>query len=431
VLNLRKVGFVGLGDMGSAIARRIIDAGFPTALWARRQRSLELFESGSFTHCPSLPDLGRFADIVGLCVFNDSDVRQVLLDGCLLDSMRRGSVLLIHSTVSAEVCEEMAAVADARGISVLDAPVSGGREGALAGKLVVMVGGEAAALERSRPVLESFSSLIRLMGPIGSGQRMKVLNNMLTFANGRIANIAIETGQSFGLEPRAVIDVLRRGSASSFALDAMVEKLLPDADFQKHALRMIDKERALYSRMRASTGVPRNILEDLADQQSTQCVPAMTVEPSRQSRAELCSDRVEQRLDMVMVSAKNIADLRKFYEEGLGWKTWIPGTGDQVMYKVGSSVLVFLPEDYLASESGVPITARPKSFWAIFFASKEEAVATYTAAIKAGATPTSGLRERDYDVFSGYFADPEGNGWEVVWSPHMAPDQGGVLALRS
>jgi 3-hydroxyisobutyrate dehydrogenase len=271
------VGFIGLGDMGAAIARRIIGAGFRTALWARRESTLEGFAPGSFQRCSSAAAVGGSADVVGLCVFNDADVREVAIEQGLLAAMRKDSVLVIHSTVSPEVCEEVAAVGAARGVAVLDAPVSGARTGAEAGKLAVMVGGDSAALEKARPVLECFSSLIRLMGPIGSGQRMKILNNMLTFATGRLANVAIEEGQRFGLEPRAIIDILRAGSARSFSLDATVEMLMPDPAFQKHALTMIDKERGLYERMRAAADRPRSILQDLADQQSVSCVPRMDI----------------------------------------------------------------------------------------------------------------------------------------------------------
>lgn len=140
---------------------------------------------------------------------------------------------------------------------------------------------------------------------------------------------------------------------------------------------------------------------------------------------------MDQRLNMVMVSAKNIAVLREFYERGLGWTNWIPADTGQAMYKVGSVILVFLPESYLAAESGVPSASSPKSFWAVFCKSKAEASALYSSAIKAGAVATSGLRERDYDVFSGYFADPEGNGWEVCWSPHMGPNADGELTLST
>jgi 3-hydroxyisobutyrate dehydrogenase len=421
-----KVGFIGLGDMGSAIARRIIDAGLPTALWARRAATLQAFADCSVTRCSSVAELGRFADVVGLCVFNDADVREVIIAQGLLSAMKSGSVILIHSTVSPEVCEEMAAAGAARGIVVLDAPVSGGREGAQAGKLATMVGGDPIALERSRPVIESFSTLIRLMGPIGSGQRMKVLNNMLTFANGRVANIVVETAQRFGLDPFATMDVLRTGGARSFALDTMIEKLLPDPAYQKHALTMIDKERNLFAHMRVAGGLPRGVLDELSHQHSELCVPRMDVGRAVRQPAPV----MDQRLNMVMVGVKDMAKLRKFYEQGLGWTNWIPADDNQAMYKVGGSILVLLPAPYLAAESGVPAASAPKSFWAIFYDTKEQVAATYAAAINAGAASTSGLRDRDYDVYSGYFSDPEGNGWEVVWSPHMGPDQDGALQLN-
>jgi uncharacterized protein len=138
---------------------------------------------------------------------------------------------------------------------------------------------------------------------------------------------------------------------------------------------------------------------------------------------------MDQRLSMIMVYAKDIAGLRKFYEHGLGWTSWIPADSKQAMYRVGSIILTFLPENYLAAESGVTATSRPKSFWALFCTTKAEAARVYASAIKAGGTATSELRARDYDVFSGYFADPEGNGWEVCWSPHMGPDAEGALTL--
>jgi predicted lactoylglutathione lyase len=140
---------------------------------------------------------------------------------------------------------------------------------------------------------------------------------------------------------------------------------------------------------------------------------------------------MDQRLNMVMAGAKDIAGLREFYERGLGWTNWIPADTSQAMYKVGSVILVFLPESYLAAESGIPSAPGPKSFWAVFCKSREEVSALYANAIKAGATATSPLRERDHAVFSGYFADPEGNGWEVCWSPHMEPGPDGELTLST
>ncbi|MET0378897.1 MAG: VOC family protein [Spongiibacteraceae bacterium] len=131
-----------------------------------------------------------------------------------------------------------------------------------------------------------------------------------------------------------------------------------------------------------------------------------------------------------MVGAADVAGLRKFYEEGLGWATWGPPPSPaSVMYKVGHSVLVFLPASYLAAESGIPAERTPKSLWAIFVSSKTEVDSVFARAVEAGAKVTSPIRDRDGGLYSGYFADPEGNGWEVVWSPHMPLDAEGALTL--
>jgi predicted enzyme related to lactoylglutathione lyase len=139
---------------------------------------------------------------------------------------------------------------------------------------------------------------------------------------------------------------------------------------------------------------------------------------------------MDQRVSMIMVGATDVARLRKFYEEGLGWSTWGPPPSPaSVMYKVGHSVLVFLPAPYLAAESGIPAAELPKSLWAIFVASKAEVDTVFARAIEAGGKVTSPVRDRDGGLYSGYFSDPEGNGWEVVWSPHMPLDDQGALTL--
>lgn len=138
---------------------------------------------------------------------------------------------------------------------------------------------------------------------------------------------------------------------------------------------------------------------------------------------------MDQRVSMIMAAAKEIAVLREFYETGLGWRPWGPVSDMSVMYQVGHSVIVFLNEQYLAAESGIAIGAQPKSIWAIFVSSKEEVDSVFNAALDAGAITTSGLRDRDGGLYSGYFKDPEGNGWEVVWSPHMPLDDSGALTL--
>ncbi len=138
---------------------------------------------------------------------------------------------------------------------------------------------------------------------------------------------------------------------------------------------------------------------------------------------------MQPRINMIMVSASNIARLSQFYEEGLGWSPWMPKSDGSVAYKVGTSVLTFVDAAYLASESGIPETQTPKSLFAIFVASKEEVHAAFDRAVAAGAAITSPIRDRDQGLYSGYFADPEGNSWEVVWSPHMPLAADGALTL--
>ncbi|MFY0729659.1 VOC family protein [Pseudomonas sp. NFX15] len=140
---------------------------------------------------------------------------------------------------------------------------------------------------------------------------------------------------------------------------------------------------------------------------------------------------MDQRVNMIMVGVTDIAILREFYEHGLGW---VPlgqtPSATSVMYKIGQSVLVLMPAEYLFAESGITAANAPKSVWATFVSSKSEVDTQFAKAIKAGATVTSAVRERDGGLYSGYFADPEGNGWELVWSPHLQIDTEGAFVLN-
>jgi 3-hydroxyisobutyrate dehydrogenase len=271
-----RVGFVGLGDMGSAIVTRLLAAGLPVTLWARRADSLRQFESGRFHVAASPPELGRRSDVVGICVFADADVRQVVLGPAgVLAGLSAGSVLLIHSTVSVATCREVAAQAARVGVEVVDAPVTGARARALAGDLVVLLGGDAAAIEKARPMLAAFAGTTAHLGPLGSGQRMKALNNALGNATGRLASLAIETGVQLGLDARWVIEILRTGSASSAAMTSMVDRLMRDPEFAVLAARMIVKDTALFHEMCAEAGVEAGVLEELAGERAEHIVPGL------------------------------------------------------------------------------------------------------------------------------------------------------------
>jgi 3-hydroxyisobutyrate dehydrogenase len=271
-----RVGFVGLGDMGGAIVTRLLAAGLPVTLWARRPESLRQFESGRFQVAPSPTELGRHSDVVGICVFSDADVRQVVLgqDG-VLSGLGAGSVLLIHSTVSVTTCRKVAAEAAEVGVEVIDAPVTGARARALAGELVVLLGGDAAAIDKARPMLAAFAGTTAHLGPLGSGQRMKALNNALGNATGRLASMAIEIGVQLGLDPGWTIEILRTGSAGSAPMTSMVERLMRDPEFAGLAARMIVKDTALFHEMCAEAGVEAGVLEELAGERAGHIVPVV------------------------------------------------------------------------------------------------------------------------------------------------------------
>ena len=138
---------------------------------------------------------------------------------------------------------------------------------------------------------------------------------------------------------------------------------------------------------------------------------------------------MDQRTNMIMTGAKDVPALRTFYEAGLGWTPWGQASDTLAMYKLGTAILVFLPAAYLAAESGMSETDRPKALNAIFVHAKEDVDRDFAQAVAAGATVTSPVRDRDGGLYSGYFADPEGNGWEIVWSPNMPLGPDGGLTL--
>jgi len=139
---------------------------------------------------------------------------------------------------------------------------------------------------------------------------------------------------------------------------------------------------------------------------------------------------MDQSLHMHMVPAADIATLKEFYLQGLGWSTWGPDMPGSFMMRAGTAVIVFLDRDYLASESGIEVSSKSRAINAVFVEEKSDVDAQIADAVAAGATITSPVRDRDGGLYSGYFTDPQGNGWEIVWSPFMRPAEDGGLVLK-
>lgn len=233
-----KCGFIGLGSQGGPMARRMIDAGYPVMLWARRAESLAPYASTNATTAPDIAALGRSVDYVGICVVDDAGVQQICSE--LIPAMRWGSSIAIHSTVNPRLCVSLAAAAADRGIALIDAPVSGGGGGAAAGTLTVMVGGDRQAVDAVRPVFETFSGLIVHLGGVGAGQRAKLVNNALMAANLAIAHHALTAGDELGLDRKALIDLIKVSSGRSFGFEVYAR--LPNPQAFAHGAKLLVKD---------------------------------------------------------------------------------------------------------------------------------------------------------------------------------------------
>lgn len=214
-----RVGFIGLGSQGAPMARRIVDAGYPVTLWARRPATLEPFADTPAKVADSPADLAASSDLVCICVVSDADVEEVVTgERGVLAGLGTGGVIAVHSTVHPDTCRRMAGQAEAQGMRLIDAPVSGGGQAAAEGRLLVMAGGDPETVEYCRPVLATYGDPVVHLGPLGSGQLTKLLNNLLFTAHLATAASALTLGQALGVDPGRLADVMSHGSASSFAL---------------------------------------------------------------------------------------------------------------------------------------------------------------------------------------------------------------------
>ena len=223
----KKTAFVGLGVMGYPMAGHLAAAGHGVAVYNRTTSKatgwLEQFETvGNGDHRADLTpkEAADGADLVFLCVGNDDDVRSVVYgDAGVLASMAEGSILVDHTTASADLARELAEACAAQGLGFLDAPVSGGQAGAENGQLTVMVGGEQNAFATAQPVMDCFAKSVRLMGPSGSGQLTKMVNQICIA--GVLQGLAegLHFAEQAELDIEAVVDVISKGAAQSWQME--------------------------------------------------------------------------------------------------------------------------------------------------------------------------------------------------------------------
>jgi 3-hydroxyisobutyrate dehydrogenase-like beta-hydroxyacid dehydrogenase len=217
-----QVGVVGIGKMGSPIADRLITAGHDVAVCNRSENAAvrALRDRGATVHT-SPSDLARSSEVILTALPTEDSVRQVY--AAMAAVARAGQLYADHSTVSPALNRECAATLATRGASFLDAPVSGGPAGAAAGTLTVMVGGDDATFQRAVPVFEAFGGKIRLCGPVGAGQAIKLVNQYLVAVHTMAASEAAAFAAGLGADLSTVQDVI----GTSFGSSAMLLRNLP------------------------------------------------------------------------------------------------------------------------------------------------------------------------------------------------------------
>ncbi|WP_444900250.1 NAD(P)-dependent oxidoreductase [Microbulbifer sp. VAAC004] len=222
------VAFIGLGVMGYPMAGYLAKAGHSVRVYnrtaSRAEKWLGEYEGESF-ETPA--EAAKGAEVVFACVGNDNDLRQVVAgEQGAFATMEKGTLFVDHTTASADVARELAGIGKEKGIGFLDAPVSGGQAGAENGVLTVMVGGEETDFERVKPLIDTFARAVTLLGPVGSGQLCKMVNQICIA--GVVQGLAegLHFAKAAGLDAEQVVDVISKGAAQSWQMENRSKTML-------------------------------------------------------------------------------------------------------------------------------------------------------------------------------------------------------------
>ncbi len=218
---MTKCAYLGLGVMGYPMAGHLATAGHEVTVWNRTAAKAEAWVADYGGRSATTPgEAADGAELVFLILGNDDSVRSVAYgDDGVLDAMASGAVLVDHTTASAELALELSASATERGLGFLDAPVSGGEAGAQNGVLTVMCGGEAGHFATAKPVVDSYARATTLLGPAGSGQLTKMVNQISIAGALQALSEAINFGNTVGLDMDLVVDVISQGAAGSWQME--------------------------------------------------------------------------------------------------------------------------------------------------------------------------------------------------------------------
>jgi 3-hydroxyisobutyrate dehydrogenase-like beta-hydroxyacid dehydrogenase len=241
------------------MVRRLVEAGHEVRALGRSGEKRRAASGLGAQPVTDLADVGADADIVIVCVFTDEQVQQVCVEGVLLSTMKPGASLVIHTTGSPRTAQAIAA--QAQGIGVVDAPVSGGPHDIAAGRVTLFVGGADDVVERVRPVLASYGDPILHVGPVGAGQGVKLVNNTLFAAQIGLLQEAVRLGAGLGIEEKRLLDAIGHGSAASRVAGIVGARGSVDA-FIEMVGEFVGKDVAVVRKIAAELGSDLGLLDD-------------------------------------------------------------------------------------------------------------------------------------------------------------------------
>lgn len=225
---MTKIAFLGLGVMGYPMAGHLQNAGHEVTVYNRTTTKAEAWvaeHGGKLGVTPAAAVAG--ADFVMSCVGNDDDLRQVCIgENGAFEAMQTGAIFVDHTTVSAKVTAQMYAASKAKGLSFVDAPISGGQAGAENGGLSVMCGGDLADYEAAAPIIDAYARICRRIGDSGAGQLTKMCNQIAIAGVVQGLSEALHFAEKAGLDGRAVVEVISQGAAGSWQMDNRHETML-------------------------------------------------------------------------------------------------------------------------------------------------------------------------------------------------------------
>ncbi len=254
---LEPLGFIGLGIMGRPMAGHLLKAGHPLFVHSRTRAKAEQLIAAGATWCDSPAEVARHTRLVCTNVTDTLDVRNVIFDkNGVLSTFERGGMIVDFSTIDPYATRAYARSLAEQGLTLLDAPVTGGEIGAINAALTIMVGGDDASFERVRPILDRVGKRIVHVGPSGCGQLMKACNQVLCAVNMIGVCEAIEMARRSGIDPKLMVDTLQHGAGGSWALATLGPKINADDLKPAFMIKLIQKDLRIAQATAKLLGLP-------------------------------------------------------------------------------------------------------------------------------------------------------------------------------